>query len=78
MYSINVLAEKGYTFFKKDDLFRLNALQLVNGSGSGVVGLLASTDAGYRKSADELVDSSVSYVASMWQSFMQKLGGGAA
>ena len=78
MYSINVLAEKGYTFFKKDDLFRLNALQLVNGSGSGVVGLLASTDAGYRKSADELVDSSVSDVASMWQSFMQKLGGGAA
>lgn len=72
MYSVNVLAEKGYVFFPKDKLFTANVLTYVNNSGR-IGAVLSSNDENYYKTADQLITRSVTYVSGMWQSYMNKL-----
>ncbi len=78
MYETNLLAEKGYCFFKKDKLFIMNSLQLENGITGRISARLASSDAGYHMTAEQIMETSVAYVSQMWPSYMNKIGGGAA
>lgn len=73
MYSVNVIAEKGYSFYKKDRFFIVNGLGLVNGISGTISSRLASSESNYHKTADEIITSGVNYVAPLWSSFLSKI-----
>lgn len=75
MYEINILAEKGYCFYKKDKLFIMNSLQLVNGITGRISAHFASPDAAYHMTAEQVMTTSVNYVSQMWPTYMNKIGG---
>lgn len=74
-YSVNLIAEKGYSFFKHDKLFTANNLGLVNGVSGNLAGHFAVPQTSdYYMSAEDMIKISLNSAKAQWSTYLKKAG----